>query len=167
MKMCTALFALLAVIAPLAVAQDQPMTGGSPVYKVEFNIHDGTDAAAKAGRRYTMLIDSSNKGSFKVGNRVPVSSGSGQVNYVDVGVNIDCNVQENNSGRVRLHADLDLSTILPLDKNTPAPSNPTISQLRLNVNAVVNPGKPTIVAAIDDPATMRKVDVEMTVTRSN
>jgi hypothetical protein len=54
-----------------------------------------------------------------------------------------------------------------VDKNAPAPLNPTISQLKINVNAIVNPGKPTIVASIDDPATMRKVDVELTVTRSN
>ncbi len=165
--MRTTLFALLTLIAPLAVGQDQPVTGGQPVYKVDFNIHDGTDTSAKAGRRYTILIDSSNKGVFKVGNRVPLTTGGGQMNYVDVGVNIDCSVQENTSGRVRLHADLDLSTILPVDKNAPAPSNPTISQLKINVNAVVNPGKPTIVASIDDPATMRKVDVELTVTRSN
>ena len=150
----------------------------SAVYRVEFNIHDGTDAAAKAGRHYTLLIDANGKGVFKAGSKVPYATGSfqsgagspqvaTQYNYADVGVNIDANLREVN-GRVSLSATLDLSTLVQPDKGAAmTPPTPTIAQLRVSINAMLTPGKPTQVAAIDDPVTMRKFEVYATITKVN
>jgi hypothetical protein len=150
----------------------------SAVYRVEFNIHDGSDAAAKAGRHYTMLIEANGKGVFKAGNKVPYTTGSfqsgagapqvaTQYNYAEVGVNIDAYLKEVN-GRVSLNAMLDLSTLVQPDKGAAmTPPTPTIAQLRVQINAALNPGKPTVVAAIDDPVTMRKFEVEATITKVN
>ena len=44
------------------------------------------------------------------------------------------------------------------------PPTPTIAALRIEINDVLMLGKPTLVASIDDPVTMRKFDVEVTVT---
>jgi hypothetical protein len=96
---------LLLAVVPVH-AQEKKEAGNPAVFKVEFNIHDGSDAAAKAGRRYAMLIDTTGKGTFKIGNRVPVATasfqpGAGgggnatvntQYQYFDVGVNIDCSI---------------------------------------------------------------------------
>jgi hypothetical protein len=97
-----------------AAAQEKMETA---VYKVEFNIHDGSDAAAKAGRRYTMLVLSNNKSDFKVGDKVPYMTGAGaaQYSYLDTGVNIDCFARELNE-KVAIHAEIDLSTVAPPDK---------------------------------------------------
>jgi hypothetical protein len=48
----TTLLLAAALLAPAsaAYAQERPETA---VYKAEFNIRDGTDAAAKNGRRYS------------------------------------------------------------------------------------------------------------------
>jgi hypothetical protein len=140
------------------------------VYRVEFNIRDGSDTAAKTGRRYTMLIDANGKGNFRAGNKVPylASSSPGQAaqyNYADIGVNIDARLRDM-QGKVSLAADLDVSTVLPRDKATPpAPPNPTIASVRIGVNTIMIPGKPSLVASIDDPVTMRRFDVEATVTK--
>ena len=104
------------------------------------------------------------KTTFKVGNRVPVATGgtSGgtlvntQFTYIDVGLNIDCVVAEAGS-KFAMHADLDISTAVMPDKNPSAVQNPTISQIRLNMDTTVAPGKPTIVASFDDPVTAQKV----------
>jgi hypothetical protein len=150
----------------------------SAVYRVEFNIHDGSDAAAKAGRHYTMLIEANGKGVFKAGSKVPYATGSfqpgagspqvaTQYNYAEVGVNIDAYLKEVN-GRVSLNAMLDLSTLVQPDKGAAmTPPTPTIAQLRVQINAALTPGKPTQVAAIDDPVTMRKFEVEATITKVN
>ncbi len=149
---------------------------GTAVYRVEFNIHDGGDAAAKIGRRYILLIDANGKGTVKAGNKIPYATasfqpGAGapqiatQYNYAEVGVYIDARLKEVD-GRVSLIADLDLSTLLQPDKGAVmSPPTPTVAQLRVGITAMVTPGKPTMVAAIDDPVTMRKFEVEATITK--
>jgi hypothetical protein len=146
-----------------AHAQDRP-------YKVDFTIRDTGDAGGKTGRKYSMVVSSGHKTTFKVGNRVPVvtgSAGSGgnvQFTYVDVGVNIDCTVNDNNS-TLTVHADVDISTAVAPEKGATAAPTPTISQIRLNLETVVLLGKPTVVASFDDPVTSRKFDIDVAITK--
>jgi len=171
-----------AVLLPqLAVhAQDRK---GPATYRVEFTIREGRDVAAKGGRHYTLMADADRKAVFKVGNRVPVASGSfqpgvggvgvnplvnTQYTYLDVGVNIECVVSEMN-GRTAMHGDLDLSTVMQPDapRSGANPPNPTVVQTRLQVDTAIEPGKPTVIGAIDDPATARQFQIEALVTRVN
>ena len=140
-------------------------------YKVDFTIRDTGDAGGKAGRKYSLLVNRGVKTVFKVGNRVPVATGgtSGgtlvntQFTYIDVGLNIECTVNEIGP-KFDVHADLDISTAVMPDKNS-AVQNPTISQIKLNVDTTLAPGKPTVVASFDDPVTSRKFDVEVAITK--
>jgi general secretion pathway protein D len=144
----------------------------SSPYKVDFTIRDTGDAGGKTGRKYSLLVNHNQKTVFKVGNRVPVATGgtSGgtlvntQFTYIDVGLNIDCVVAEAGS-RFAIHADLDISTAVMPDKNLSSVQNPTISQIKLNLDTVVAPGKPTLVASFDDPVTARKFDLDVTITK--
>jgi hypothetical protein len=164
-------FALaVAMLVPAAYAQEMREF---PVYRVDFTLHDSTDAAAKNGRKYSMLVNAGTKGNMRVGNRVPyatgVTNGSTQSNtqfqYFDVGVNIDCTVNER-GGKYMMKADLDLSTLVPPDKSTGvALPNPTVSQIRINIDTTLAPGKATSVASFDDPTSSRKFDVDVTLTR--
>lgn len=45
--------------------------------------------------------------------------------------------------------------------------NPTIKQTKLELDTIVELGKPAVVASIDDPLTARKLQVEATITRAN
>jgi hypothetical protein len=141
------------------------------VYKVDFTIRDSGDAGGKSGRKYSLQGYAGNKTTFKVGNRVPVPSGGDtstgsrpQYTYIDVGVNIDCVVQEI-AGKMSVHADMDLSTAVNSERNPGAA--PTISQIRLNIDTAVMGGKPAVVAAFDDPVTARKFEVEVAVSKVN
>lgn len=161
----TRLIVLAAILAPLAAAQTAQTTR-SAVYKVDFTIRDSGDAGAKTGRKYSIMVNDRQKGTFKVGNRIPMATGGGlgntQFTYVDVGVNLDCFVAEQD-GRIALRTDLDLSTAVMPEKS-PMP-NPTISQIKLNIETTLTPGKPSVVASFDDPVTSRKFEVEANVTR--
>jgi hypothetical protein len=157
----------------LAAVMLAPLYGQSrDVIKVDFTIRDTGDASGKGGRKYSMLLNSAIKGVFKIGNRVPMatsaSSGAGvstQFTYVDVGVNIDCLVQEN-AGKMLMHADMELSTAIAPEKGGPI-SNPTISQIKVGIDTAVTPGKPTVVASFDDPVTSRKFEIEAVATKVN
>jgi hypothetical protein len=173
----------LIAAAMLLPAYAQERNFGPATYKVEFNIRDGNDAAARTPRHYTMLIQPGRKANFRVGNRVPVATGSfqpgvagvgvnplvnTQYTYIDVGVNIDCTINEVN-GRIEMHGNLDLSTIQKTEAppNAANPPNPTVVQTKLDLDTVIEPGKPAVIAAIDDPVTTRHFQVEATVTRAN
>ncbi|MBS1854226.1 MAG: hypothetical protein JST11_02590 [Acidobacteria bacterium] len=158
-------FLLAVVLAAPLCAQPQ-----RDVFKVDFTIRDSGDAGGKAGRKYSMLVYGGNKGIFKIGNRVPVTTGGGgvgqstQFTYVDVGVNIECTVQETANGKIGLRGDIDLSTSVAQEKPAPAP---TISQIRLSFETAIPPGKATSVASFDDPVTSRKFDVEAVAAKVN
>ena len=168
---------LLAALAALAIPAVNAQTA---VYKVEYRIRDGSDAARNV-RRYTMLLDMAGHGTFKVGDRVPVATGSfqpgiggagvnplvnTQYTYLDIGVNIDTKLRPEQEGRMDLIADMDLSTLVEHKQNGGSVlSNPTVAQIKIVINALVTPGKPTVVASIDDPVTQHHLDVEALVTK--
>ena len=177
----SAMLIATAVLMPLAAHAQG--TGGHPTYKVEFNIRDVGDAAGKAGRHYTLLLEAGRKAVFKVGSRVPVATGSfqpgvggvgvnplvnTQYTYLDLGVNIDCIVEERN-GKMAMHGGLDLSTVAQHEAASRAanPPNPTVVQTKVELDTAIEAGKPTVIAAIDDPVTARQLQVESTITRIN
>ena len=158
-----------ALLCPALAVHAQDSREGL-TYKVDFTIRDTGDAGGKTGRKYSLLVNRSQKTTFKVGNRVPVvSAGTGgvggnvQFTYIDVGMNIECVVNEYGS-RFAIHGDVDISTAVMPEKGGAAPA-PTISQIRLNLDTTVAPGKPTVVASFDDPVTSRKFDVDVTITK--
>jgi hypothetical protein len=160
-----------ALLCPGLAVHAQDSKESSP-YKVDFTIRDTGDAGGKTGRKYSLLMNRNQKTVFKVGNRVPVATGgtnsAGMLNtqftYIDVGLNIDCVLDERGS-KFAIHADLDISTAVTPDKNLSSVQNPTISQIKLNLDTILAPGKPTTVASFDDPVTSRKFDVDVTVTK--
>ena len=170
--------AALAALLPLHAQMTQSTAKEGPqLYHVEINFRDGNDTGAVTDRRYSLLAIDSRKAVFKVGSKSPAVSGSTQaeagnnavstqITYLDVGVNIDCVVAAAGA-RVALHGNLDLSTISGVDQVAPGIRNPVIRQTKLDLDAVLDFGKPTVLAAIDDPITARKLQVEATVTKAN
>jgi len=134
-----------------AAAQENPS-----LYTVVFTVRDNS-AAAAAETHYTLLIENNAKGMMRVGSKIPYLAGA-QYNYADVGVNIDARIRETN-GRISLNADLEFSSVAKQEK-APLP-NPAIESTRVGVNAVVTPGKPTLLASTD------KFKVEITLTKMN
>jgi len=164
MRIAGALLLGTVVMSLHALAQQKTET---TVYKVEFNIHDGSDLRAKAGRRYTILVLNNSKSVFKVGDRVPYSTGNALYTYLDTGVNIDCFAREVGD-KLAMHAELDLSGVAPPEKRPPTSTpNPTVLQTKFVVDTVLNPGKPSVVASLDDPVSGRKFDVEATASKVN
>lgn len=156
------------LLAPVWAVQAQEST----TYKVDFTIRDTGDAGGKTGRKFSLLVNRGVKSTFKVGNRVPVSTGGSnsgtlvntQFTYIDVGLNIDCVVVESGA-KFGMHADMDISTAVMPEKSANAQQNPTISQIRLNIDTTITPGKPTVIASFDDPVTSRKFDIDVAIAK--
>jgi hypothetical protein len=164
-------FAFAGLLTPWALRSQERKDVPEPsFYKVEIHISDAADASSKAGRRYTILVDSARSSVMRVGNRVPYVTATiptTQYQYLEEGLNLDCRIRES-SGKVVLSVDLDLSTPSVFGKTDGASApTPTIATTRMNVSGVVVPGKATQIAAIDDPASKRKLTIEALVTKLN
>lgn len=169
--------ALLLSHAPVHAQESR----GPAIYKVQFDIREGSGAAAKT-RQYTMVMAANQKSTFRVGSRVPTATGSfqpgvggvginplvnTQYTYLDVGVNIDCTVGDVN-GKLMMHGNIDISSIMEHKAAEGVnPPNPTVGQTKLELDTAVDPGKPTVIASIDDPVTSRQFQVQATITRVN
>jgi hypothetical protein len=164
--------ALLVSASPIQ-AQDRKGAGDTAIYQVQFNIRDGRDPSAKTGRSYSMLVAANRKAVFQVGERVPVSTSSSQpgatggtqFTYLDIGVNIECIVADA-GGKLAMHGAINLTERHDAKPGAANP-NPIIGQTRLDLDTAVEPGKPTVVASLDDPVDMRSLRVEATVTKVN
>ncbi len=100
-------------------------------------------------------------GSFQPGTTPLVNT---QYTYLDVGVNIECVVSEMN-GKIAMHGSLDLSGVAPAEGGRGTPQNPTLVQTKLELETLLELGRPTVIASIDDAATARQIEVEATVVR--
>lgn len=145
-------FALLALsLMPLA-AQDQAAS-----YKVDYVIKE----ANAQPRRYAVLIERGGKGSFRVGTKQPYLVAANQYQYADIGVNID--VRLNDSGRgLTLETNIEISSMMSDSKTPPAGGLPAIGQVRTNVTNLMPVGKPLVITTIDDPVTLKKFEIEAT-----
>ena len=139
----------------LSAQEAKPPAMGPSSYRVDLKVQE----AASPARSYSMLIDSTGQGNFRLGQKVAYLSGANQINYADVGVNIECRVREVD-GKIILLSSIEFSGILPGDKE-----RPTIAQTRINLQSLMLNGKNASLATVDDPATQRKLGVNATVTR--
>src|SRR6266404_514695 len=150
--------AFLGFVLPVH-AQERTGSSGPAVYKVEFDIHDRSDGATQPSQHFSMLIDESRKGVFQAGNRVPVATGSPQ--YVDVGVNIECTVQESD-GKAALHGGIELTRITGY-VNLSTISQPIIAQRRMAFKVTVELSSPTVIidernALAANPVSLNRTD---------
>ena len=151
---------LPAIAQETAIAQEKntPAT----VYRVEYRIRDGSDAASKTGRRYTMLIENHNKGALKLGERVPVATTSfqpgvngvgvnplvnTQFNYIDVGVNIDITPRVHGTDQVTLKIAMDISAVDSF-QNIGGIQQPVIGQRKIDQEINMREGEANIMGGI-------------------
>lgn len=117
-----------------------------PVYKVEFNIHDGIAGKPQPTQHYSVLIEESRKAVFQAASRVPIEGGSPP--DIDVGLNLDFAIRVSD-GKVRLEGSLYLSKVTG-HVCLSAICEPIVAQRKVEFNTTVVLGTPTVLA--DDRA---------------
>jgi hypothetical protein len=60
---------------------------------------------------------------------------------------------------------LESSSVVAQEQPQTANANPVFRQQRSNIYSVVTPGKPTLVASMDDVVTNRRYEIEVTATK--
>ncbi len=116
-----------------------------------------SDSNTKVLQRPEIRVMDSEKATLKIGDRVPIASGSfqsgfgGSVNtqfqYLDVGVNIDITPYVHSGGEVTLKMSLEVSSVTG-EQNIGGFNQPTIGQRRIEHEARLKDGEVNLIAGI-------------------
>lgn len=111
-----------------------------------------------------------NPRSIRTGTKIPVEAEAGKVNYVDIGVNIDCRGVVDLGSRMAMDLSAEISNVQKEieDRNRVSTvgqgPTPLIQQNKWNSQVVVPFGKPTVVFSSDEVASKRTIELELTAT---
>jgi type II secretory pathway component GspD/PulD (secretin) len=135
------------------------------IYRVTYNVSDVENGKRTTMKHYSLTVTAGVKTMFRQGNRVPIVTGmsgegtaaaaqSSQIQYVDVGLNIDANIEG-----TALHSKIEQSGITQERSGVVAP-DPVISQTMLEGTSALT-GKPVILGSLDVPGTTRRQEIEV------
>ena len=99
---------------------------------------------------------------IREGAKIPVSTGKEQIQYLDVGTNIDCSAQSQDDGRYKLSLSVERSSV---SQETSATSNPIIRSFRADVNPILKDGQTYETIMATDPVNghVSRITVTLTV----
>ena len=95
---------------------------------------------------------------LRAGSRFPVRDNEGKTNYIDVGVNIDNQLEEVPEG-LAMDVTAEISSVATETANSNAP---VIRQVKTNAQAVVPLNKPYVLFTVDDPSSRHRFELEVT-----
>ena len=145
------------------------------VYRLDYVIHELDNGKQINQRKYSLSVEATQGrggkdwGQVRVGRRVPVavgvtgSSATQQIQYMEVGMNLDCALREED-GSLLLESRVEMSSVVT-GGDLAAPGAPVTRQARANMVSVLTPGKPTIIGTLDDVDSNRSYQIEVTATR--
>jgi len=147
--------------------ESQPKSMDS--YKVEFFVSELANGRKINSRSYSMQIgaEASPKWTdvkrLRVGSRVPINVGANQIQYQDVGMNIDCRLQSMSNNKVGINTTWEYSSLAGEQPHNAA--TPTFRNVRSDVAAVVPLDKLTVISEVDDVASTNRYVFEVKVTK--
>ncbi len=153
-----------AVLTQEKKAEEAERTGS--VYRVDFAVHELEDGKRVNTRHYSMQLEAGRPGragQIRASTKVPVPSGNNW-QYIDVGLDLDCRLEESESG-LRLQISFTISNFAVPEEEREARIPPLMREIRSSVHTVIQPDKPTVVSSVDDTATKRRYELEVTATK--
>jgi type II secretory pathway component GspD/PulD (secretin) len=169
--MLLAIILALAFSGPSAGGQTKsvpsPVQTGSKAYRLTYTLTE-TDGGKRVGtQHFAMIVVSGRKTVLKQGSRVPLVTGSlsnsggaqTQVQYLDIGLNVDASIEELGAG-VKLNTVVEQSSIAE-EKSGVGAQDPIVRQSKLEGTAILTAGKPLMLGSMDIPSSARRLDIEV------
>lgn len=143
-------------VACAPVATPPPSIAHMPrerhVYRLDFVVTAGDPSKAPAPSKYTVNVEEERHAEIHVGANVPL--GNGNVRQ-DVGLRLHCELSTVGDDLL-LHNDTELSA---------ADAPPAIHKVSARGDALVSPGKPALVASLEEPVSHTRYEVTVTATK--
>jgi hypothetical protein len=137
-------------------------------YRLDFLLSEMEDGKKINTRQYSMHSRSSDWNEIKIGARVPMETKGDEWQYLDVGTNIKCRLDQIDTGsldgNIALNVHADLSSFAMPEQQSQN-MHPTIRQMKIEASTIAALGKPMVVGVVDDPTSKRQFQLEVTVTK--
>jgi len=170
---CFAIMVVLFAAAPRPALSQQdsassktaaPQPAPKHFYKLNFVLREMDEGKVLNQRSFDMDVSSDSREwwNMRSGTRVPFS-GSKDVTYIDVGVNLDVRAEEAPEG-LQLQVTSEISSIA--SETGVGVSAPALRQLKVKSAVLAPVGKPTVVFTADDTASKHRFELEVTPTRA-
>jgi len=143
-------------------------------YRLTYTVTEMDSGKQIGTQHYAMILASGQQTTLKLGNRVPIATGSysaggangtnmspvqTQYTYVDVGMNIDVTLTTMGDGAV-LKSSVDESSVAP-QKPDAAIQQPIIRQSSLRGESFLAPGKSQALGSLDIPGSTSHLQIEV------
>jgi len=169
-------FAILLVLlcSPfMANAQDAKSSRPTAVYKVDYVFSELQNDKRVNTRSYSLLVRSRERGSIRLGDRLPITTatkeGNTQFQYFDIGVNVDCRVEDTDladlNSSVDLFTNIEISNLAPGQSGENRTGNPIVRQTKFQNENIVPLGKPVLLSSADEVDGTRRLQIEVTATK--
>ena len=138
------------------------------VYRLTYTITDMDGSKAMGTQHVALVVATGGKTNLKQGSRVPIVTGgvdagspapNSQVQYVDIGLNIEASVEGSADG-LRLRSSVEQSSMAD-EKSAIGAQDPVIRQTKLEGVSTLAPGKPMVLGSLDIPGTTRHEEIEV------
>ena len=167
-----ALAIAMPVMAQEQESKDTPKASSKAqtFYKLDLAVREIDGSKTVNTRNYTLNAKGDDYGRFRVGSRIPVSTGTfttttGNSNmqwqYIDVGLNADCHIIESDPGPTLVWT-IELSSVAP---EPGAGGQPVIRNVRSQGQTLLTLNKPVVLSNTDDLSSTHKFVFEMTATK--
>ena len=175
-----AIFFAVLIIAVCCYAQDQkqehtqeqkqeqktpPAPQSNSVYRLEYVFSEVQNGKKVNSRVYTMVVRTGERGSIRLGSRMPVPTANQQFQYVDLGVNIDCRVEHDADAGVVLLTNSQVSSVPPDQPSENRNLPPTIRNTQIQAESIVPLEKRTLIGSADQVDGTGRFDLEVTATK--
>ncbi len=146
-----------------------------PTYRFAFSIYELVEGKRTNQRDYSLLVPADGRGPYskiKIGTKVPIvtgnSSGNTQYTYTDVGLELECSAIETTNNKLAVRIELNFSSFAASNQSADPHSEglgPVFRALNHRLRSVLTPGKPQMIASLDDPNSNKRFQVEVTATK--
>ncbi|WP_263356320.1 hypothetical protein [Acidicapsa ligni] len=138
-------------------------------YRLTYTITEIENGKRADPHHFEIVVIAGARTTLKQGSRVPIVTGtygenapaqSSQVQYIDIGMNIEASVEESVDG-VRLRTKLEQSSAAE-DKSGIWAQDPVIRQILFEGTSTLTQGKPLVLGTLDLPGGARREEIEVT-----
>jgi type II secretory pathway component GspD/PulD (secretin) len=140
-------------------------------YRLTYTVSE-MDGTKKIGsQHYAMVLTSGQETSLKLGNKLPVATGSyssgspgvavqTQFTYIDVGMNFSATLMEMGQNAM-LKSSVDDTSVAPENSTIEGVKEPIVRQASLKGESLLAPGKPLMLGSVDIPGSTSHLDIEV------
>ena len=144
-----------------------PVQARLKTYRLTYTLTETDGGKRVETQHFAMIVVPGRKTVLKQGNRVPLVAGSvstsggaqTQVQYLDIGLNIDASIEESADG-VKLNTQVEQSRIAE-EKSGLGTQDPIVRQAKLEGTSILTAGKPLILGSMDILSAARRLDIEV------